>query len=559
MLVHYFTLHAFIQQHQLFLKNARIVESFTQTKDELIVTFNTIHDDNICKSLCISVRSRFNYIVLRDQIKRATKNTVDLFDNMVGETLQQLSIHPSDRTIILELNSGKRLFIQLYNTEASNIILVDEHNTIHETFKHNKQLYGKPFFIQSRNFNDAPLTDLQQFLDRITSTNDVPILSGLKKLFPILGTVYLREIFYQAKIIESTLIKNLNNEELTALHREIKHLFTEDSQQSPRICTSSKNETMLSIIPLHHLVDNRVEIFPSINDAIRAYLNLMFKDKDFFEEKNELTNKLQREIRRAQRTHEESITAKLADPSVYEHIGNLLLANLHNIKKGLKHISLENIETDSDVIAVDLNPALTPVQNAERYFEKASHARNAEKEFQKRIIGISGKVATLKKLIDSLEVCQSKDDFKRYKKTYEKELRVYKMIEDKLINVLPPFRIFQVAGGYEVWVGKNSANNDLLTMKYTKPNDLWFHARGSSGSHTVLKVKSGVKEIPKETISQAASIAAYYSKMRKANNVPVAYTERKYVRKPKGLKSGTVKLEREEVIFVKPYLPQPVE
>ena len=119
---------------------------------------------------------------------------------------------------------------------------------------------------------------------------------------------------------------------------------------------------------------------------------------------------------------------------------------------------------------------------------------------------------------------------------------------------LPPFRIFKVRGDLEVWVGKNSANNDLLTMKYAKPHDLWFHARGASGSHTVLKVKKN-EIVPKEAIRQEAAIAAYYSKMRNSNSVPVAYCARKYVRKPRGAAAGAVVLEREELVFVQPGLP----
>ncbi|MDI6765941.1 MAG: NFACT family protein [Bacteroidota bacterium] len=559
MIVHYFTLRAFIQELQPFLQNTLIIESFTQTKDELIVTLNKIHDEKTCKSLCVSVKTRFNYIVLRDQSKRATKNTVDLFNNIAGSTLQQISIHPTDRTIIIELDSSKRLFIQLYNTESSNIILVDEHNTILKSFKRNKELKGKLFSIQSRDLDQNILTDLQHFLSKITNTAEVSILTGIKKLFPILGSVYVREILHRAKILEPTLIKNLHLDELTIVHRELQRLWKEAFQPSPRIYTLSEKEKILSIIPLHHLEDNQVETFSSVNNAIRVYLAQTFKEQSISDEKVELSNKLQHELHRAQRAFEETSGAKLTDPSECDHIGNVLLASLQHLKKGMKHISLENIGGDSDYIEIDLNPELTPVQNAERYFEKARRARTAEKETQKRIIDLHRKIDTVKKLLDSLQVCQSKVEVKEYKKVYEKELRAFKMIGNRFEDELPPFRIFQVAGGYEVWVGKSSANNDLLTMKYAKPNDLWFHARGSSGSHTVLKVKSGVKDIPKETIYQAASIAAYYSKMRKANNVPVAYTERKYVRKPKGAPAGTVTLEREEVIFVKPYLPQPVE
>jgi predicted ribosome quality control (RQC) complex YloA/Tae2 family protein len=122
---------------------------------------------------------------------------------------------------------------------------------------------------------------------------------------------------------------------------------------------------------------------------------------------------------------------------------------------------------------------------------------------------------------------------------------------------LPPFRIFTVEGGFQVLAGKSSENNDRLTMSYAKPNDLWFHCHGSSGSHVVLRVNSASGKPTKKAIHQAASIAAYYSKMKGARSVPVAVTERKFVRKPKGAPPGTVLLERENVVFVEPKLPHP--
>jgi len=118
------------------------------------------------------------------------------------------------------------------------------------------------------------------------------------------------------------------------------------------------------------------------------------------------------------------------------------------------------------------------------------------------------------------------------------------------------FRIFPLDGGFEVWVGKDSAANDLLTFKYTNQNDLWFHVRGTSGSHTVLKVPDEFEGvIPKEIIKAAAEICAYYSKAKNAKNVPVAYTESKHVQKYKGAKSGSVVIKGEKVVKVKPAAP----
>ncbi len=121
---------------------------------------------------------------------------------------------------------------------------------------------------------------------------------------------------------------------------------------------------------------------------------------------------------------------------------------------------------------------------------------------------------------------------------------------------LKRFRIYKLEGGFEVWVGKDSASNDLLSMRYTRQNDLWFHVSGASGSHTVLKAPEGVVDYPKEIIRQAAAIAAYYSKSRNAANVPVSYTQAKNVQKYKGAKSGSVVIYGEKIIKVKPGLPE---
>ena len=127
--------------------------------------------------------------------------------------------------------------------------------------------------------------------------------------------------------------------------------------------------------------------------------------------------------------------------------------------------------------------------------------------------------------------------------------------EQEDIN-LKRFRIFKLEGGFEVWVGKDSASNDLLSMKYTSQNDLWFHVRGTSGSHTVLKAPEGSTGIPKEIIKIAAAISAYYSKAKNAGNVPVAYTEAKNVQKYKGAKSGSVVIKGEKIVKVSPAIPE---
>jgi predicted ribosome quality control (RQC) complex YloA/Tae2 family protein len=122
-------------------------------------------------------------------------------------------------------------------------------------------------------------------------------------------------------------------------------------------------------------------------------------------------------------------------------------------------------------------------------------------------------------------------------------------------QILKHFRIFKLNEGCEVWVGKNSMANDLLTFRYSRQYDLWFHVKSSSGSHIVLKLPDKDFNPSKNIIKAAASIAAYYSKSNNAKNVTVAYTQAKNIEKYKGAKSGSVVIKREKLIKVEPSLP----
>jgi predicted ribosome quality control (RQC) complex YloA/Tae2 family protein len=116
-------------------------------------------------------------------------------------------------------------------------------------------------------------------------------------------------------------------------------------------------------------------------------------------------------------------------------------------------------------------------------------------------------------------------------------------------------RVYLLPGDWEVWVGRSARQNDELTHRHASPRDLWFHARGAEGSHVVLRHASGKGEPSRETIRATAAIAAHYSKQRNAGVVPVAYTEKRYVRRPRKAPPGTASMIREKVVFVRPGLP----
>ncbi|HEX2963553.1 MAG TPA: NFACT RNA binding domain-containing protein [Ignavibacteriales bacterium] len=121
------------------------------------------------------------------------------------------------------------------------------------------------------------------------------------------------------------------------------------------------------------------------------------------------------------------------------------------------------------------------------------------------------------------------------------------------------FKHYIIENKYHVYVGKDSANNDLLTVKFAKQNDYWFHARAVPGSHVVLRVENSKEAIPKPVLKKAASLAAFHSKAKTSKLAPVSYTLKKYVTKRKGMEPGKVALLKEDVLLVPPEVPQDCE
>jgi predicted ribosome quality control (RQC) complex YloA/Tae2 family protein len=115
-----------------------------------------------------------------------------------------------------------------------------------------------------------------------------------------------------------------------------------------------------------------------------------------------------------------------------------------------------------------------------------------------------------------------------------------------------PYRVFRSSGGLEIRVGRSSRANDQLTFGYSSPNDVWLHARSVPGSHVILRWRDPEGAPPARDLEEAARLAAYYSKARSSGIVPVDWTRRKHVRKPRGAAPGSVLTQRVKTLFVEP-------
>lgn len=233
----------------------------------------------------------------------------------------------------------------------------------------------------------------------------------------------------------------------------------------------------------------------------------------------------------------------------FRHYGDLLTTNFNALRKGAETVTLDDFEGSGKVI-IPLDGRLPPRQNIERYYRKARKGEKGLKKIGKRLDSVERGLKEASKRvekilsIDDLDTLFSLARERGEKANREKEGRKGR------------FKRFLIDGRYTVYVGRNARENDLLTHSFASRRDLWFHARGVPGSHVVLKGAN--PSTPPEILERVAAIAAYYSKSRNSKIVPVSYTEKRYVRKPRKSAAGTAVLERESTLFVAPSLPSSV-
>ena len=232
--------------------------------------------------------------------------------------------------------------------------------------------------------------------------------------------------------------------------------------------------------------------------------------------------------------------------------GELILSNIYQMEKGMTKISLPNYyDEDLAEVEIQLDSRLTPSQNAQVYFKRYNKSKVAEIELAKQIKISEMEIEYINSVFESLTKAENENDLNEirnelYESGYASKMRNYsaqKMKQSKPMT-------FVTDSGYKVLCGKNNVQNDILTFKTAAKLDYWFHTKNIPGSHVVMLCDG---EEPSELdFTQAAMIAAVYSKASDGENVAVDYTMVKNIKKPGGSKPGFVTYSTNWTAYVMP-------
>ena len=234
-------------------------------------------------------------------------------------------------------------------------------------------------------------------------------------------------------------------------------------------------------------------------------------------------------------------------------LGDIVTANLHKISRGQRILEAEDFyDEDMKVISIPLSPLLSPQQNAAKFYKDYTRMKNAEKELTKQLALGREELSYLKSVLEELDRAATEQELEEIRQElreggYLKQDHSKKRMKQSKV---PPMR-FESTDGYPIYVGRNNRQNDELTFKLARKDDLWLHASKVHGSHVIISC--GGTTPPDDTVTQAAQLAAYYSEHTGGQNLPVDVTPVKQVKKVPSAKPGMVIYHTYRTVIVNPY------
>ena len=238
--------------------------------------------------------------------------------------------------------------------------------------------------------------------------------------------------------------------------------------------------------------------------------------------------------------------------------GDLITANLYRMERGMSHFVTENYYEEScPSIDIPLDPLLTPQQNAAKYYKQYNKAKTAEFHLREQIEKAEAERAYLESVLQEIAQSETEQEFSEIRRELQ-ETGYLKRSRDAKKEPKRTFAplAFRSSAGLRILVGRNNVQNDLLTKKADK-RDLWLHTQKIHGSHVLLCCEGTQPD--EQSIREAAALAAWYSQAREGGNVPVDYTNVKYVKKPAGARPGKVVYDTYRTVYVTPEAPKSEE
>ena len=500
----YFFLRKLSSELHEVLKGAELVECLSQAKDELLLGFSLANTSDFY--IKADLNSSFSCLSFPADFVKSKRGSANLFKEFIGLTVKETLVYENERAFRITFTNEFSLVFKLFGNRSN--VIVYHHEEAVKCF--NRQ-FVNDLEVSLHGWNKT----LNYSSEGYQNQKDT-----LYRLVPTLGKELAEELTKQEFSFEdfTTQLNTLGNE----------GVYVYEGGERPALLLFERGEGY--------------QWFRSAIEGITHFYNGYIRIESFERTKNRLVkNCTSRQNQQSKRLLKlEARLNDLLEEQPLNQVADVVMANLHAIEKGTLSVELFDFYTNKP-IQIQFKRDQKPQDYAAQLYRKSKNRSKELDSLEDNIAFIQNDLVELQALhTELLEV----DSFRDLKKYIKEEKQAEAKEED------PKFKTYQFEG-YEIIVGRNSRNNDEVT-KSARKDDLWLHAKDVSGSHVVIKQQSG-KPFPKSVIHYAATLAAGFSKRKTDSLCPVMITPKKYVRKIKGAPAGSVMVDREEVLLVKPY------
>ncbi len=488
-------------------------ESFSQQKDELIISL--ILENNSPFYIRCTLESDFSTISFPRAYHKSRKNVVTIFPELTHSKVDLIEQYENERAFSFHFSNGFVLLFKLFGNR-SNIILFDKLG--------NKSLFKKILIAD----NNLQLETLHRPINR-----DLASYRAEPNFYCFFPT------------FDKTIKRYLDESGFNSLSIDAQWEFLLDLEDqlnsNPFLLLNTEPKPTFSLLPLNNSSKNLgVVTISALNDFHSFFTREYALKIEKVQQKAQLVKRVKQCENYITKVHKK--LSSLENEISPSQIADILMANMHAVTIGQTKVSLLNFYTGAQ-IEIKLKKDLSPQKNAEQYYRKSKNRKIELEVLRKNIDEKKIEISNLENSILAIDQIQSIKALRKSSKQNPTKNNL-RLQESK------PYKEF-IIEGFKVWVGKNAKSNDELTLKHRYKEDLWFHVKDVPGSHVLLKHIAG-QGFPANVIEKVAALAAYYSKRKGDNHVPVIYTPAKFIRKRKGSLPGQVIVEREKVILVNP-------
>lgn len=480
-------------------------------------------------------------MTMRKYLEGALVNKIEQVDN---DRIIKLTFDTRD-----ELGDTQQLVLIIeIMARHSNISLVNQKNgKIIDTIKHvgsdqnrvRLLLPGATFVMPPQQGKINPYLPNQVYSDLVKQTADLQTLArNLQQHYQGLGKESAQELAQEL----------LQSDNLPTTYQKFLDHF---NNPTPVIITHPNGKKQFAAFPPVDVSKSMLQHF----DSISALLDAFYANKAEQDRSKELAgqvlkvikNELKKDRRKVKKLQQQLKDAATADQ--YRICGEILTTYLSKLTPGMKEIELPNFYDDNKLLKIKLSPELSPSRNAQKYFTKYNKLKTSVEYVNKQLKLTEDEIQYFENIESQIKLAAPADiqeirlelqdqGYIKKKKNGKKQRKVKPSAPDE----------FHTSDGTLVLVGKNNLQNDRLSFKLANKNEIWLHVKDMPGSHVVIR---STKPSDK-TLLEAAELAAYFSKGRDSDNVPVDYLPVKQLHKPNGAKPGFVIFRGQKTLYVTP-------